>query len=260
MDGKQCVDCGVVRPLTEYCRQWNTKDGYGTRCSACREAAGIRNQEKYQKWRQEQEAAEEAERVENERVGRFIRFIQQKRRERLYPFGQLIYALLDPRTEAARYIGRTYKPGERRNSHNKGRTDNKAKDEWVRDLRQLGYEPIMQELEIVAPEEFVLERELRWIYTHIRNGSMLFNAEAHDPSTLFAVLHSPIQDLFAEPRESELLLDIPGWSRVLAADDAWGQEDFSLFVVIDWCPKLDPAEVPEEFEDLFHKWLSMAGC
>lgn len=255
MEGKQCVDCGVVKPISEFRHHWNSPDGYTKRCSACREAAGICNQETYRKWQHERLAAEEAERVEGERVGRFVRFIQQKRRERLYPFGQIIYALLDPRTEATRYIGRTYEPGERRNTHNRGRTANRAKNEWVLELRKMGHEPIMQELEIVAPEEFVLERELRWIYTHIHSGSDLLNAETRNPDIVQAVLNSPCQDFFTEPRESKLLRAIPGWSRILMAGDDWGHR-LALGTAMDWTVKLDPAEVPAEFEDLYREWRS----
>ncbi len=72
-----------------------------------------------------------------------------------------IYALVDPRTDAVRYIGASQKPRKRvmAAKHTKG----KHKRAWVAELEALGQKPVLRIIEAVSSGDDWEERERHWI-------------------------------------------------------------------------------------------------
>lgn len=88
----------------------------------------------------------------------------------------VIYALIDPRDEAVRYIGWAMKPARRLLQHISeaitGGTSHKCR--WILALRASGHRPAMKILETVQ-KEHVLEREVFWIAKAREDGADLTN-------------------------------------------------------------------------------------
>jgi GIY-YIG catalytic domain len=87
----------------------------------------------------------------------------------------IIYALIDPRDGAIRYIGITNNPDQRLEEHLNGRGNNPLKREWVYGLRRLGLAPIMQPLETGLSLPAALERESFLIQHYLNSGNALVN-------------------------------------------------------------------------------------
>jgi len=85
-----------------------------------------------------------------------------------------IYALLDPRDDAVRYIGLTEYPDERLKQHIQG-DGNIPKRQWIRALRQLGLSPLMHTIEKVQTLSAAFEREGYWINHYLHEGAKLVN-------------------------------------------------------------------------------------
>jgi hypothetical protein len=86
-----------------------------------------------------------------------------------------IYALVDPRTNEIRYIGRTGVPKARFRTHLK-KDKNPGKSEWVAGLLEIGLQPKMVILEeIPTIHRAHVEREDYWIHRMIDEGCNLFN-------------------------------------------------------------------------------------
>jgi hypothetical protein len=143
------------------------------------------------------------------------------------PCAQYIYSLVDPRTGAYRYIGRTAQPGERLRHHTY-----EAAWTWIQELRDLGLSAEIQLLETIAPQRVrspylavhpqftvagmtktavsyqihVNEREDRWILYGLQQGWDLSNNEARYPylreiaqSLPFSILTEPLDSLAWRP-------------------------------------------------------------
>lgn len=96
---------------------------------------------------------------------------------------QVIYTLVDPRTDVVHYVGRTCNPKKRYTQHlSVTRAKDictKEKEEWTWELRALGLRPRMDIVETVEPPPIrVLERERRWLYHFIQQRAPLTNIEA----------------------------------------------------------------------------------
>lgn len=85
-----------------------------------------------------------------------------------------IYALIDPRDNAIRYIGITVNPDERLKQHIWGDM-NIRKREWISELNQSDLAPIMQTIETAETEGTALEREAYWIQYYLSQGVRLVN-------------------------------------------------------------------------------------
>lgn len=86
-----------------------------------------------------------------------------------------IYALIDPRDNRIRYVGKADEPQQRLSSHVSGcRRENYRSSKWIRELLDLGLRP---RLEILEPVEFEKwpEREKHWIRVMRDRGIALLN-------------------------------------------------------------------------------------
>jgi hypothetical protein len=96
---------------------------------------------------------------------------------------QVIYTLVDPRTDAVHYVGRTCNPKKRYTQHLSATRSKDIctieKETWTWELRALGLRPRMDIVETVEPPPIrVLERERRWLYHYIQQRAPLTNIEA----------------------------------------------------------------------------------
>ena len=80
-----------------------------------------------------------------------------------------IYALIDPRDKAVRYVGQTKDAYKRFLEHINCSSSNFAKNAWIMELRALNKMVIMETLEEVTNLEKTLEREQYWI-RHFQAG------------------------------------------------------------------------------------------
>jgi excisionase family DNA binding protein len=89
-----------------------------------------------------------------------------------------IYALIDPRDKAIRYIGFSFDAQNRLYRHLRGK-DNPYKRHWLESLREIGLVPILQVLETIdaGPDAYstACEREQFWIDKMGRSGAPLLN-------------------------------------------------------------------------------------
>lgn len=88
-----------------------------------------------------------------------------------------IYALCEPDTEEARYIGQTLDLKNRLATHlSPSPTQIGGRFDWIRGLAAGGYAPMVRVLEEVASDQ-ALEREAHWIAHYRAQGADLFNAQ-----------------------------------------------------------------------------------
>lgn len=92
-----------------------------------------------------------------------------------------IYALLDPGTDAIRYIGQSVSAGERFGQHlydalnyNQWWIPPSSKQRWIRELHAAGKKPGLRVLEEV-PKSKANAAELRWIRWALKRGHDLTN-------------------------------------------------------------------------------------
>lgn len=107
--------------------------------------------------------------------------------------GKLIYALIDPRNDQVRYVGRTSNPEERFKNHcNPLHNTTSSKREWIDELIKIGTKPIMLGLEVVE-----LDKASFWerFYTELFRSwgfKLLNNQETHFGNhTSFNKGHTP---------------------------------------------------------------------
>jgi hypothetical protein len=256
MEEKVCEFCGVSKPVTQFARMWNSPDGYVRGCNACRGPRAESESHRLKRLKAEQLAMPPWARA-------FCRRIELRERDLQYPHGQIVYALVDPRDNAVRYVGRTYLPAKRLSSHRQNVNETRAKTAWVEELQTLGLEPQMRTLEVVSESEFVLERELRWIYHYLGAGARLTNGgPLRDPRNnnyvVRALKKSGRINLLTEPRDSALLHAFLDWRSVKEAGDAYrqgrapsrGEHPMKLHDAIAWCMQHCPSELVSE----------LAGC
>jgi GIY-YIG catalytic domain len=89
-----------------------------------------------------------------------------------------VYALIDPRTSAVRYVGLTEKPlAERLRNHlcRPGITAATRHGAWLRELRGDGVKPQIVALEQVPHGEYAYDAEGYWIRSFLDRGADLTN-------------------------------------------------------------------------------------
>lgn len=93
---------------------------------------------------------------------------------------RLIYALCCPFTNEIHYVGKSTSGMLRPLSHLKDSHSDKIM-EWVDNLNQLNYKPVIKILEYVAYEEDIDGRERYWIQYYLNNNSLLLNSALISP-------------------------------------------------------------------------------
>lgn len=86
-----------------------------------------------------------------------------------------VYALIDPRDDAVRYVGMTNDVYARFSQHVRCEGNNITKNMWITELRELNQMVIMRTIETVETLEEVRSREAYWIQQYLSQGSDLFN-------------------------------------------------------------------------------------
>lgn len=88
-----------------------------------------------------------------------------------------IYALIDPRTDAVRYVGKSDKPRTRLRQHIRAASGgaNSRLYQWIRELLAAGLEPHMEILEEVSVNEWP-DAERHWMEVYHGRGCQLLNA------------------------------------------------------------------------------------
>lgn len=102
--------------------------------------------------------------------------IEARRQEEERLSGNIVYALVDPRTDLPRYVGSTMNAVSRLSSHRSG-TGNRAKDAWIAELKGLGLEPHLRVLEKVIDSDDLDAAEKRWAIRLRKEGAVLFNGQ-----------------------------------------------------------------------------------
>lgn len=94
----------------------------------------------------------------------------------------IIYALVDPRDNSIRYIGRTNEPQTRLLQHLKSvYIENPAKYQWIQELKRLGLSPYIEVIEgVYGPLQDADAREQYWIGYFTRIGADLTNAHIQE--------------------------------------------------------------------------------
>ena len=94
-----------------------------------------------------------------------------------------IYALVDPRTSHTRYVGCTTRPAYRLSAHacchkvksGSGGTAGKLVREWIGELREQGFRPVMVILQQVEDKQVGEQAETFWILHFEALGAELLN-------------------------------------------------------------------------------------
>lgn len=86
-----------------------------------------------------------------------------------------VYALIDPRDNAVRYIGITHDVYQRMRQHSRCIGDNEQKNAWIQELQDLQLMFHMHVIEQVSTVEKALERESYWIHHYLQQGIPLLN-------------------------------------------------------------------------------------
>lgn len=94
---------------------------------------------------------------------------------------QIIYALVDPRTDEEFYIGRTANLYRRFKEHLSCIGNNDEKNAKIQELELLYLVPIMRTLEIVEIDAMVDMRESYWIRHYLSIGKKLANLQINKP-------------------------------------------------------------------------------
>jgi hypothetical protein len=89
------------------------------------------------------------------------------------PQTNFIYALVDPRNNAVRYVGKSNEPKARFFIHMHYECSNGHKQNWLNQLKRLGLLPVMEIIEECG--EDWADRERYWISYHRRTGAKLTN-------------------------------------------------------------------------------------
>lgn len=86
-----------------------------------------------------------------------------------------VYALCDPRTGDIRYIGQAIDIYQRYCSHLLYASDNKAKWDWIQELKSLYLFPTLIVLEKGVAKNNIHKQEMYWIDYYLKKGSALTN-------------------------------------------------------------------------------------
>jgi predicted GIY-YIG superfamily endonuclease len=95
-----------------------------------------------------------------------------------------VYALIDPRDQAIRYVGISYDVYQRMRQHSRCEGNNAAKNAWIQELQREQLMFIMRALEKVETLEAALEREQAWIKHLLRQGVKLTNIAGRGERTI----------------------------------------------------------------------------
>ncbi len=94
-----------------------------------------------------------------------------------------IYALVDPRDKAVRYVGMSKDAQARLSGHLMGNYGNMHEGRWIRKLHENGLRPILEILETInaGSNSYALacEREIYWIHKMTHSGHTLFNVSGN---------------------------------------------------------------------------------
>lgn len=214
-----CETCHIRKIAAgNFRRSWNSKTGYEYQCQECKKEACIvaekrRQEQQEEKGRQQHEEwqrgmeGKENDAKKKKGDGRSLLFsnvpLQKEHRSPI----QVIYTLVDPRTSAVHYVGRTGKPERRYKSHlypRAGYSCSHSKEEWILELRALGLRPLMVIVENVTPTRKVREREMRWLYHYFQQRAPLTNIEAEKLPRLVKAIQSTQIDFLTEPLRSSV--------------------------------------------------------
>jgi DNA-binding XRE family transcriptional regulator len=124
------------------------------------------------------------------------RFKRLKQADRQYQ----IYALIDPRDNAIRYIGMSDDTEYRFYQHSLNMKVSEQQRHWIKELQQLGLSPIPQILETVEPNvlNIASNREVYWIHEMLSRGQPLLNSSGISrkyPQRNFTRRRSKLRDL-----------------------------------------------------------------
>jgi predicted GIY-YIG superfamily endonuclease len=114
-----------------------------------------------------------------------------------------IYQLVDPRDHLPRYIGITTNLNTRFQQHLQCTGSNPGKDVWIRELKEHGMVPIVEELEKESSEQRARLREGRLIRSLLKQGIPLFNR-----GSILGTSTATHFSLFLTPVEREKLEDL----------------------------------------------------
>lgn len=118
-----------------------------------------------------------------------------------------IYALCDPCTGLAHYIGISRNVQRRYKEHCTCSGTNLPKNIWIQQLLQKNQQPILSVIDTVQDRKVALEREKVWIHTYLEQGLMLTNlnenAQAFDGGTRIdnPALEAHFQEMMAKRYE-----------------------------------------------------------
>lgn len=120
-----------------------------------------------------------------------------------------IYALIDPRDNQVRYVGRTVNPDSRLYQHLKKSTG-LAKQLWLAELKAIGLTPKFEILEIVPIKREKIAEQF-WISYHVYKGASLTNYalnHLNEKSMFYAAVLRYVghENEFTKP--SQLVIDI----------------------------------------------------
>lgn len=87
----------------------------------------------------------------------------------------VVYALADPRNHQVRYVGMTSDIYERFIQHIRCLGDNEQKNQWIHELKALGFVPLVYTLETMNTIKRAQERERYWINHYVYLGTPLTN-------------------------------------------------------------------------------------
>ena len=88
-----------------------------------------------------------------------------------------VYALIDPRDNAIKYIGITNNLAVRFRQHLQGEYSNPEKNDWIRELKVINLQPAINSLETVDSEEQARQQEKYWIQFYLDAGQPLLNMQ-----------------------------------------------------------------------------------
>jgi hypothetical protein len=113
-----------------------------------------------------------------------------------------IYALIDPRTEAVRYVGKADDPQKRLHGHLLCRGVG-HKQSWLKNLRAAGLAPVLGVLEECAQDVWQ-DRERHWIAAYREAGAPLTNRTAGGDGRLGDKATADSRALMSESRKAYL--------------------------------------------------------
>jgi len=107
----------------------------------------------------------------------------------------LIYCLKCPFSKEVHYIGKSTQ-GMRRPLQHLTKSHLERINEWVEELKKLGYRPTIEILEVLSDDisdnsPILDERELWWITHYIQEGAYLLNIQLVDPILTIEDLQNP---------------------------------------------------------------------